>query len=108
MISHKMHANSVNKRLLQRVGDFPSRGTALLPSAELRSTRRLAMAVLLMGAFLPPLDFYVVNLALPAIREGLRTTGGELQLIISSYASAYAVFLITGDLFAERIGLDRS
>lgn len=54
-----MHANSVNKRLLQRVGDFPSRGTALLPSAELRSTRRLAMAVLLMGAFLPPLDFYV-------------------------------------------------
>lgn len=59
-----------------------------------------------MGAFLPALDFYIVNLALPAIRAGLRTTGSELQLLISSYASAYAVFLITGgrlgDLYGRR------
>ena len=59
-----------------------------------------------MGAFLPALDFYIVNLALPAIWAGLRTTGSELQLLISSYASAYAVFLITGgrlgDLYGRR------
>src|ERR1700688_770284 len=71
------------------------------------STRRLAIAVLLMGAFLPPLDFYIVNLALPAIREGLRTTGSELQLIISSYASAYAVFLITGGRLGDLYGRKR-
>jgi MFS family permease len=62
--------------------------------------------VLLMGAFLPPLDFYIVNLALPAIGNGLRTTGGQLQLIVSCYASAYAVFLITGgrlgDLYSRK------
>jgi hypothetical protein len=103
MNSHKMDSHSVNKSLLQSGGEFP-RGTALVPSAEVHSSRRFAIAVLLMGAFLPPLDFYVVNLALPAIRQGLRTSGSELQLIISSYASAYAVFLITG----ERIGMDRS
>jgi EmrB/QacA subfamily drug resistance transporter len=107
MISHKMHADSMTKRFLQSVRDFPSRGPAVLPSAELRSSRRLAMAVLLMGAFLPPLDFYVVNLALPAIREGLRTTGSELQLIISSYASAYAVFLITGGRLGDLYGRKR-
>jgi hypothetical protein len=57
----------------------------VLPS-EGRSEREFALAVLLIGAFLPPLDFYIVNLALPAIQGGLRTTGGQLQLIISGYA----------------------
>jgi hypothetical protein len=56
---------------------------ALTKSMEVRSSHRLAIAVLLMGAFLPPLDFFIVNLALPAIREGLRATGSEQQLIIS-------------------------
>ncbi len=78
--------------------------TVLVPK---NSERRLAIAVLLMGAFLPPLDFYIVNLALPAIREGLRTTGSQLQLIISSYASAYAVFLITGGRLGDLYGRKR-
>jgi MFS family permease len=60
-----------------------------------------------MGAFLPPLDFYIVNLALPAIQEGFRTTGGQLQLIISCYASAYAVFLITGGRLGDLYGYKR-
>jgi hypothetical protein len=59
-------------------------------------SRTPIIIVLLMGAFLPRLDFYIVNLALPVIGNGLRTTGGQLQLIVSGYASAYAVFLITG------------
>jgi len=49
-------------------------------------SRTPIIIVLLMGAFLPPLDFYIVNLALPAIGNGLRTTGGQLQLIVSCYA----------------------
>jgi EmrB/QacA subfamily drug resistance transporter len=67
----------------------------------------LALAVLLTGAFLPPLDFFIVNLALPAIRSGLNTSGAELQLIISSYASAYAVFLITGGRLGDLYGRKR-
>ena len=63
--------------------------------------------VLLIGAFLPPLDFYIVNLALPAIGNGLRTTGGQLQLIVSCYASAYAVFLITGGRLGDLYGRKR-
>ncbi|HEX6567013.1 MAG TPA: MFS transporter [Chthoniobacterales bacterium] len=65
------------------------------------------ITVLLMGAFLPPLDFYIVNLALPAIGNGLRTTGGQLQLIVSCYASAYAVFLITGGRLGDLYGRKR-
>jgi EmrB/QacA subfamily drug resistance transporter len=68
--------------------------------------RWLALAVLLTGAFLPILDFNVVNLALPAIRGDLGATSGEVQFVISAYAATYAVFLITGgrlgDLFGRR------
>jgi len=71
------------------------------------TTRRWsAFAVLLVGAFLPPLDFFIVNVALPSIRSTLHTSAAELQLVISGYAAAYAVFLITGgrlgDLFGRR------
>lgn len=71
------------------------------------ATRRWsAFAVLLVGAFLPPLDFFIVNVALPSIRSTLHTSAAELQLVISGYAAAYAVFLITGgrlgDLFGRR------
>jgi EmrB/QacA subfamily drug resistance transporter len=62
--------------------------------------------VLLTGAFLPILDFNVVNLALPAIRRDLDATASEVQFVISAYAATYAVFLITGgrlgDLFGRR------
>lgn len=71
------------------------------------ATRRWsAFAVLLVGAFLPPLDFFIVNVALPSIQSTLHTSPAELQLVISGYAAAYAVFLITGgrlgDLFGRR------
>ena len=68
--------------------------------------RWLALPVLLTGAFLPPLDFFIVNVALPSIRAALHTSAAQLQFVISAYAATYAVFLITGgrlgDLFGRR------
>jgi len=62
--------------------------------------------VLLIGGFLPPLDFFIVNVALPSIRESLTASAAQVQLVISAYASGYAVFLITGgrlgDLYGRR------
>ncbi|MGC1546980.1 MAG: MFS transporter [Rhodanobacter sp.] len=66
----------------------------------------LALSVLFVGAFLGPLDYFIVNLALPSIHAGLNATDAQLQLVVSAYASAYAVLLITGgrlgDLFGRR------
>src|SRR6266702_760891 len=72
-----------------------------------RSERQgLALAVLFVGAFLAPLDYFIVNLALPSIHTGLNATDAQLQLVVSAYASVYAVLLITGgrlgDLFGRR------
>lgn len=73
---------------------------------DLNPRRWLAFAVLLVGAFLPPLDFFIVNVALPSIRGDLAITAAEVELVISGYAAAYAVFLITGgrlgDLYGRR------
>ncbi len=64
------------------------------------------LAVLLAGGFLPPIDFFIVNVALPSIRQGLGATPAEVQLVISGYAAGYAVFLVTGgrlgDLYGRR------
>jgi EmrB/QacA subfamily drug resistance transporter len=68
--------------------------------------RWLALPVLLTGAFLPPLDFFIVNVALPSIQSSLKASSAELQFVISAYAATYAVFLITGgrlgDLYGRR------
>lgn len=77
------------------------------PSASLPPTRRTcALIVLLAGAFLPPLDFFIVNVTLPSIQAGLHASPAALQLVVSGYAAGYAVFLITGgrlgDLYGRR------
>jgi EmrB/QacA subfamily drug resistance transporter len=69
--------------------------------------RWLALPVLLIGAFLPVLDFTVVNLALPAIRRDLGASSGEVQFVISAYAATYAVFLITGGRLGDWLGRKR-
>ncbi|WP_431513572.1 MFS transporter [Variovorax sp. DAIF25] len=76
------------------------------PPVQLASRHWLALAVLLCGAFLPILDFTIVNLALPSIRQDLHADSGDVQFVISAYAATYAVMLITGgrlgDLYGRR------
>lgn len=68
--------------------------------------RWIALVILLAGAFLPPLDFFIVNLALPSIRADFHASASVMQLVISGYATAYAVMLVTGgrlgDLYGRR------
>lgn len=69
--------------------------------------RWLMFAILLVGAFLPPLDFFIVNVALPSIQEDLGTASSAEQLVISSYATLYAVTLITGGRLGDLYGRGR-
>lgn len=71
---------------------------------EADSRRWLALPVLLIGAFLPPLDWTAANLALPAIRQDLGATPAELQFVITAYTTTYAVFLITGGRLGDWFG----
>ena len=77
-----------------------------MANAQAGALRWVALVVLLTGGFLPPLDFFIVNVALSSIHESLDASPAELQLVISGYAAAFAVFLITGgrlgDLYGRR------
>ena len=86
--------------------------TTALPDASIVEAqgdprRWLALPVLLTGALLPPLDWTVVNLALPSIRHDLGATPSELQFVISAYTATYAVFLITGGRLGDLLGRKR-
>src|ERR1700753_1232258 len=71
---------------------------------RLDPNRWAALAVLLTGAFLAPLDFFIVNVAMPSITTGLGATSADVQLVISGYAVVYAVFLITGGRLGDIFG----
>jgi MFS family permease len=64
------------------------------------------LTVLLAGGFLPPVDYFIVNVALPSIHAGLGMSPAEMQLVIGVYSAGYAVFMITGgrmgDLYGRR------
>lgn len=63
-----------------------------------------SLAVVLTGAFLAALDFFIVNVSIPAIRTSLNATFAEVQLIIASYGLTYAVFLISGGRLGDIYG----
>lgn len=77
-----------------------------IATAPSSARRWVACVVLLAGGFLPPADFFIVNVTLSSIHEALHATPAQLQLVISGYGAAYAVFLVTGgrlgDLFGRR------
>jgi MFS family permease len=66
--------------------------------------RWLMLPVLLIGAFLLPLDYSIVNVALPSIHESLGADPSEMQLIVAFYAVTYSVFLITGGRLGDLFG----
>jgi MFS family permease len=69
--------------------------------------RWLALVVLLTGTLLPPLDFFIVNVALPVIRADFRAPSDVAQLVVSVYAAAYAVTLILGGRLGDLYGRKR-
>lgn len=77
---------------------------ARIEGETLDPRRWAALAVLLVGAFLAPLDFFIVNVAMPSMSAGLGATPAEVQLVISGYAVVYAVFLITGGRLGDIFG----
>jgi len=76
--------------------------------ARPEARRWIALVVLLTGTLLPPLDFFIVNVALPAIREDLHAAPGVSQLVVSVYATAYAVTLVLGGRLGDIWGRKRT
>ena len=89
----------------------PSRGAApaaATPAAEQLDPRRwLALAVVLIAAFMQLMDISIVNVAIPSIQRDLHASYSQVQWVLAGYQLAFAVVLITGGRLGDIYGRKR-
>ncbi|WP_433186285.1 MFS transporter [Actinoallomurus sp. CA-150999] len=67
----------------------------------------IGVFILLAGAFLPIMDFFITNVALPDIEASLHASPSALELVIAGYGVAYASLLVLGGRLGDRYGRHR-
>ncbi|MFC9755423.1 MFS transporter [Streptomyces sp. NPDC056921] len=67
----------------------------------------LGLFTVLLGAALPLIDFFIVNVALPAIDHDLDAGPALLELVVAGYGLAYAVLLVLGGRLGDMAGRRR-
>jgi len=50
------------------------------------------------------IDIFIVNVAIPSIKTGIKGSDSDIQLVIVLYLLGYASFLITGGRAGEHFG----
>ena len=80
-----------------------------LASAPPRPTTAwAALPVLMAGTFVIVLDFFIVNVALPAIQSDLGASTSLIEWVVAGYGLTFAVLLITAGRLGDRIGRRRA
>ncbi|MFJ6011432.1 MFS transporter [Streptomyces sp. NPDC092952] len=67
----------------------------------------LGLFTVLLGAALPLIDFFIVNVALPTIEDDLAAGPALLELVVAGYGLAYAVLLVLGGRLGDTAGRRR-
>ena len=65
-----------------------------------------ALPIILAGVFMPALDFFITNVAIPSMQQSLHAGPAAIQFFIAAYGLTYAAGMISGgrlgDLFGRR------
>jgi EmrB/QacA subfamily drug resistance transporter len=83
--------------------ELDSAATAYAPDPR----RWRILGVTLVVGFMSLLDITIVNVAIPSIREGLDTSAGNVQWVVSGYALAFGLTLVTGGRLGDAYGRRR-
>lgn len=67
----------------------------------------LGLFTVLLGAALPLIDFFIVNVALPTIDHDLAAGPALLELVVAGYGLSYAVLLVLGGRLGDMFGRRR-
>jgi MFS family permease len=81
-------------------------GPAASASAE-QAITSAGLVTVLLGAALPIIDFFIVNVALPTIQADLHTSSATLELVVAAYGIAFAVLLVLGGRLGDAFGRRR-
>jgi MFS family permease len=81
--------------------------TGTTPAPAGRGFGPAALGTLLVGAFLPILSFFIVNVALPAIGSDLHASPAALELVVGSYGIANACLVVVGGRLGDALGRRR-
>jgi MFS family permease len=82
------------------------RRDTVAPVTNPRLTSAGLIAVLL-GAALPAVDFFIVNVALPTIDRTLNASASMLELVVAGYSIAYGLLLVLGGRLGDAFGRRR-
>jgi EmrB/QacA subfamily drug resistance transporter len=78
-----------------------------MPSSLSHRNPWAALPVLLAGAFMVVLDFFIVNVALPSIATELGAGESSLEWVVAGYGLTFAAFLITAGRLGDGLGRRR-
>jgi MFS family permease len=62
------------------------------------------LVTVLLGAALPIVDFFIVNVALPTIDTDLKASTATLELVVAAYGITYALLLVVGGRLGDAFG----
>ncbi|MFD8492527.1 MFS transporter [Amycolatopsis sp. NPDC059657] len=65
------------------------------------------LVTVLLGAALPIIDFFIVNVALPTINADLHASTATLELVVAAYGISYALLLVVGGRLGDAYGRRR-
>ncbi|MBL1222511.1 MFS transporter [Chryseobacterium sp. L7] len=63
-----------------------------------------ALGYLTAGAFLSPLDYFIVNMALPYIQKAFNASDHQLQMVVAIYGLTYAALVVFGGRLGDLYG----
>jgi EmrB/QacA subfamily drug resistance transporter len=87
----------------------PAEATPRPPaSGDVDPRRWIALAVVLVAAFMQLVDISIVNVAIPSIQRDLDASYAQIQWVLAGYQLAFAVVLITGGRLGDIFGRKRT
>ncbi|WP_244930303.1 MFS transporter [Nocardioides sp. W7] len=93
-----MSEHAVDDRPHQESGD---------PAYEPHPRRWRILGVSLVVGFMSLLDVSIVNVAIPSMQEGLHTSAGTIQWVVSGYTLAFGLTLVAGGRLGDAYGRRR-
>jgi len=78
-----------------------------MKTTETTTAHRAALPLLLAGAFMVVLDFFIVNVALPSIATRLHAGESALEWVVAGYGLSFAAFLVTAGRLGDELGRRR-